>query len=288
MNLAPSIANRPNHDNGPPLPLLENGDRLTQEEFHRRYEAYPDHVKIELIGGTVFKQAPRISGIDPSNVLENGDCLTQEEFHRRYATYPEHIKFELIGGTVFMSSPMKRSHGRYDVKLGTVFDIYESRTPGVETGHNITTILADDFEPQPDSYLRVLEECGGQSHVNEKEYVVGSPELLAEISHSTVSIDLNAKREGYQATGTREYIVVCIEEKKVVWFDFTSDSELEADEGGILRSRVFPGLWVHVPALLELNTIHLLDTLKQGLDSPEHAKFVKSLERKRKKRRTTS
>ena len=40
------------------LPSLENGDRMTQEEFHRRYEAYPDDVKIELIGGTVYVASP--------------------------------------------------------------------------------------------------------------------------------------------------------------------------------------------------------------------------------------
>jgi hypothetical protein len=35
-------------------PLLCNGDRMNQREFHRRYEAYPDDVKFELIGGIVF------------------------------------------------------------------------------------------------------------------------------------------------------------------------------------------------------------------------------------------
>src|SRR5271167_1648111 len=36
------------------LPPLENGDHLTQAEFHRRYEAYPEDAKFELIGGVVF------------------------------------------------------------------------------------------------------------------------------------------------------------------------------------------------------------------------------------------
>src|SRR5262249_48080662 len=37
---------------------LENGDRLTQAEFHRRYEAYPEDVKFELIGGIVYMSSP--------------------------------------------------------------------------------------------------------------------------------------------------------------------------------------------------------------------------------------
>src|SRR5437870_3691569 len=40
-----------------PLPL-HNGDCLTQKEFHRRYETYPEDVKFELIGGIVFMASP--------------------------------------------------------------------------------------------------------------------------------------------------------------------------------------------------------------------------------------
>jgi Uma2 family endonuclease len=38
--------------------LLVNGDRMTQKEFHRRYEAYPDGVKFELVGGIVYMASP--------------------------------------------------------------------------------------------------------------------------------------------------------------------------------------------------------------------------------------
>ncbi len=40
------------------IPLLQNGDRLTQKEFHRRYEAYPEDEKFELIGGIVYMASP--------------------------------------------------------------------------------------------------------------------------------------------------------------------------------------------------------------------------------------
>src|SRR5262249_30104374 len=39
-------------------PILENGDRMTQREFHRRYEEYPEDVKFELIGGVVYMTSP--------------------------------------------------------------------------------------------------------------------------------------------------------------------------------------------------------------------------------------
>ena len=42
----------------PGLPLLENGDHLTQAEFHRRYKEYPEDIKAELIGGIVYMASP--------------------------------------------------------------------------------------------------------------------------------------------------------------------------------------------------------------------------------------
>ena len=40
------------------VPTLVNGDRLSQEEFHRRYEAMPEDFKAELIGGIVYVASP--------------------------------------------------------------------------------------------------------------------------------------------------------------------------------------------------------------------------------------
>src|SRR5437870_4277172 len=41
-----------------PVPLLENGARLSQTEFHIRYAGCPDHVRAELIQGTVYMSSP--------------------------------------------------------------------------------------------------------------------------------------------------------------------------------------------------------------------------------------
>jgi hypothetical protein len=40
------------------VPLLVNGDRLTQPEFHKRYAACPEDEKFELIGGIVYMASP--------------------------------------------------------------------------------------------------------------------------------------------------------------------------------------------------------------------------------------
>jgi Uma2 family endonuclease len=43
----------------PPIPPLREGDRLDQPTFHERYEAMPEHVRAELIGGVVYMASPR-------------------------------------------------------------------------------------------------------------------------------------------------------------------------------------------------------------------------------------
>jgi Uma2 family endonuclease len=40
------------------VPPLENGDRLSRHEFHRRYSAMPEHVRAELIEGVVVMASP--------------------------------------------------------------------------------------------------------------------------------------------------------------------------------------------------------------------------------------
>jgi hypothetical protein len=40
------------------IPPLENGDRLTREEFERRYEAMPPQTRAELIEGVVYISSP--------------------------------------------------------------------------------------------------------------------------------------------------------------------------------------------------------------------------------------
>lgn len=68
-------------------------------------------------------------------------------------------------------------------------------------------------------------------------------------------------------------------DQKLDWFHL-QDSEytlLQPDENGIVRSQVFPGLWLLVPALLTGNLAEVLDTLQVGIHSPEHDCFVRQL-----------
>jgi len=221
-------------------------------------------------------------------LLNNGDRLTQPEFHRRYAAYPKDVKIELIGGTVYMASPMRWPHSGLSSEIGGVLFLYKASTPGVETGDNATVILNLANEPQPDRYLRIADDCGGKSRVNDEEYISGPPELLVEIAHSTVAIDLDQKKSCYAKAGVGEYVVVCVEEKEVFWFDLLRRRQLRRDAKGVIRSRIFPGLWLNVAALLAENSNQLIATLNEGVGSQEHSKFVEKLRRNRAKRQRST
>jgi Uma2 family endonuclease len=146
--------------------------------------------------------------------------MTQAEFHRRYQAYPDDVKFELIGGTVYMTSPLSWPHGIYHEELSFVLGLYRRATPGVEVGLDATAILSEESEPRPDLAIRILPEYGGQSKLNAQKFVTGPPELLAEVAYSSRSIDLNQKKADYRQAGICEYLVLCIEDQTLHWFDF--------------------------------------------------------------------
>jgi Uma2 family endonuclease len=215
-----------------------------------------------------------------SEQLHNGDFMSQKEFHRMYEQMPEDFRAELMDGIVFVKEPSSEEHGVSDLRVGTILDIYQARTPGVRAGHNVTVILGKQDEVQPDVALRILPAHGGQSKDTgrrTKKYILGAPELIVEIAFSSRAIDLHLKRERYVRAGVAEYIVVCIEPNNLYWLDIRNNEELRADSDGILRSRAFPGLWIHESGLLQLEFDPVMDALNEGLKSKEHAEFVKTL-----------
>ncbi|MCA9068554.1 MAG: Uma2 family endonuclease [Planctomycetaceae bacterium] len=209
--------------------------------------------------------------------LHNGDRFSREEFHRVYAQMPKHFQAELIGGIVYVASPLRRRHGTNHLPLGTLFFTYEARTPGVECADNTTVLLGEDSEPQPDLLLRILPDHGGQSTTTEDDYIAGPPELVAEIAHSSRALDLHAKREDYRRYGVQEYLVLCLQENELRWFNLASNEERTADEEGIIRLETFPGLWIHAESLLAKGHSQMMSVLEEGLASEEHAAFAKQL-----------
>ncbi|GBE94696.1 Uma2 family endonuclease [Nostoc cycadae] len=216
--------------------------------------------------------------------LENGDKLTRYEFERRYNATPNVKKAELIEGIVYiMPAALRfRSHGQPHGWILTWLGTYEAATPGVCLGVEPTVRLDLDNEPQPDAVLLIAPEAGGQTRLSEDDYIEGAPELIIEIAASSVAIELHAKKQAYRRNGVKEYIVWQVLEQKLSWFYLEKGEYLELvpDNHGILRSQVFPGLWLAVTELLVGNMLAVLNALQAGLQSPEHQAFVKKLELK--------
>jgi Uma2 family endonuclease len=219
-------------------------------------------------------QSPRILR------LENGDRLTRAEFERRYQGMPDVKKAELIEGIVYMASPVRaRRHGRpHAAMMGWLSD-YWVATAGVDLLDNPTVRLDGENEPQPDACLRIEARCGGRSRISDDDYIEGPPELMVEIAASSASYDLHDKKRAYQRNGVQEYVVWRVENRIIDWFVLEDGLyvKLEVDEDGLLRSRVFPGLWLAVVELIEDDLLGVMERGRMGLESAEYLEFKRGL-----------
>ena len=215
-----------------------------------------------------------------STVLENGDRLTRQEFERRYQALPQIKKAELIEGVVYVPSPLRfEKHAKPHACIIGWLALYSAATPGVDLANNATVRLDWDNEPQPDALLRIATEKGGQSHINEDDYVEGAPELIAEIASSSASYDLHDKLTAYRRNGVQEYIVWQVYDQKLDWFSLQNGQyvNLVPDQEGVIRSQVFPGLNLPVEALLSGNLQQVLEEVQKGIQGEEHKAFVAKL-----------
>ncbi|MBY0525739.1 MAG: Uma2 family endonuclease [Gemmataceae bacterium] len=209
--------------------------------------------------------------------LAPGERLTSDEFHRRYEAMPQLKKAELIEAVVHMPSPVRyRRHGWPSRHLSGWLAVYEAATPGVEGADNTTIRLDLDNEPQPDALLLIDPARGGQARISEDDYIVAAPELVAEVAASSVRYDLNTKLTVYQRSGVRECLVWRVDDHQVDWFVLRGAryEPLARSDDGVLRSEVFPGLWLNADALTRGDLARVLAVLQDGLRTTEHVAFV--------------
>ena len=214
---------------------------------------------------------------DSDQLLEPGHRLTRDEFERRYERMPHVKKAELIEGIVYMPSPVRaRKHGKPHNYLGAWLAVYESETPSVECFDNSTVRLDLDNEPQPDLVLIKSPAKGGHAQVSADDYIEGAPELAVEIVGSSKAYDLHQKKGAYRRNGICEYLAWITGEQRIVWWELREGEyqEMAPDAQGVLKSRVFPGLWLDTKALLKGDMKTVLATLRRGLQSAEHAAFL--------------
>lgn len=214
--------------------------------------------------------------------LNPGDRLSRIEFERRYQAHPEIKKAELIEGVVYMPTPVRHiSHGRPHAHIVGWLTYYCAKTPGVDLSDNATLRLDFENEPQPDALLRLPAALGGKSRVAEDGYLEGTPELIVEIAASSAAYDVHVKKRAYARNGVQEYLAIQTYEQHIDWFalDEGTYQPLPLDEDGLLRSRVFPGLWLDPVAFWAGDLEKMLAVLEQGIRSPEHEAFVARLQK---------
>jgi hypothetical protein len=218
--------------------------------------------------------------IVPIPPLENGDQLTSDEFARRYEAMPHLKKAELIEGIVHMPAAVRfHLHGNPHAYLIGWLVNFDIVTAGVLVGDNTSMKLDVENDSQPDAVLVIDPDFGGQVEFSADDYIVRAPELVAEVSASGASFDLNAKFRMYERAGVREYLVWRVVDREVDWFVRRGKKfeRLTPGDDRILRSEAFPGLWLDAAALVANDMLQVQRVLQQGLAGPEHGDFVDRL-----------
>ncbi len=230
----------------------------------------------ETTPGMVSAGADLESDIPP---LQSGDRMSRAEFERRYHAMGPEVRAELIEGVVFVASPVSKKHSQLHFDLAGWAAYYCGFTPGLEGGSDATVRLDLDNEPQPDILLRISPDHGGRSGTSEDDYFEGAPEFVLEVAASSVSYDLHDKLRVYRRNGVLEYVVWRVRDRALDWFVLREGQfvRLMPSTDGLLRSEVFPGLWLDAQAVLRRDMAAVYRGVQDGLASPEHAAFVAKL-----------
>ncbi len=222
--------------------------------------------------------------------LENGDRLTREVFHRRYEAMGRGVRAELVEGTVYLHnsghipSPVSLEHFAPHAHLIVWAGMYCAKVPALLLVNDGSLLLDGNNEPQPDLFVAIREQFGGQTKLEwhgDKRYVAGAPELVGEVAASTATLDLHAKLRSYERNGAKEYLVALTHGRfEVRWLSLTDGHYqpiIPDASDGLLKSRVFPGLWLDADALLAGDLPKLAIAVERGCATHEHAAFIKQL-----------
>jgi hypothetical protein len=87
----------------------------------------------------------------------------------------------------------------------------------------------------------------------------------------------------YRRNGVCEYVVWRVWDREIDWFVLRASAyeRLQPTADGVLRSEVFPGLWLDAGALIAGDLARAIAIVQQGLASAEHAEFTARLQRLR-------
>ena len=265
------------------IPNLENGDRLTQVEFERRYSASTVK-KAELIEGIVYMASPlRITQHGEPHAFIMGWLLLYRA-----------------------STPGVQLGDNSTVRLDADNEPQPDALLRIEKGGQ--SIISEDgyVEGSPELIVEIAVRPPSGSAVA----LLGETPLLGSIpwlreterglparphcthratcgrkgtrtkrAASSVSIDVHDKLNVYRRNQVQEYLVWRVEDEEIDWFRWKEGNyiQLQSNSEGIICSEVFPGLYLNKEALLTGNLIKVIEVLQRGLSTVDHQNFVKQL-----------
>jgi Uma2 family endonuclease len=210
--------------------------------------------------------------------LLNGDHLTVPEFERRYEALLHDERFELIEGIVVMSPPISSEHGKANSLLDWLLRHYSAATPRTAVAVNTSIRMDGKNEYQPDVMLWI--ESGSMARMaTGASALEGRPELVVEIALSSSSYDRHEKKAVYQRNQVPEYLIWEVMDARIQWFILENGEYILSTgrENGVHCSRIFPGLWLNLRALLDGDDKKAIRILNRGIQSAAHKSFVKQL-----------
>jgi len=222
---------------------------------------------VKVLAGASIVEPVVEAGLQPD--LSNGDHLTSSVFLARYEAMPQVKKAELIQNVVYMASPVSAvHHGEPDNILQGLLFYYAQSVRNTIAATNATVRLGPDDVIQPDALLRKSPAAGGGCTPDAKGYLVGPPELVAEIAASSAAIDLHEKRDSCRRAGVLEYLVWDTSARQIHWWaleDGESYAPIPVTDGRA-TSRGFPGLTLDLAAMVALDGRGALEVLRAALE----------------------
>lgn len=222
-------------------PRLVAGDRLTRQEFERRYKAMPDVKKAELIEGVVYMPSPVRH---PEHGRPHSTMVTWLGVYRAYTPLID-----------ISDNATVRMDGINEPQPDALLFIDRKAIGGQKVG---------GASISPDSYIEGAPELVAEVAASTASY---------DLHDKFQAFQRNGVRE-YIVWSVEDGKIDWFRLRGGKYV------RLRPDASGIIRSSAFPGLWLNVDAMLADDLARVLADLQEGLKSKEHAAFVKKLARK--------
>jgi Uma2 family endonuclease len=223
------------------LPPLVAGDRLTQPEFHARYEQMPPGVKCELIGGVVYVEE---DGSVPSPLkLRHGESSTG---------------LAMAFGIYRAATPGVSAAENTAAILGRDDEPQPDLLLYIKSDYSGRTRVEDGWlVGPPELIIEVADTTKTKDRV----------EKLAQYDRAEVA--------EYVILALRPDLIYAYVRGPV------GLQPVAIDRDAVYRSTTFPGVWLDIQALLKDDSAMVIATVQRGLASPEHAEFVARLQQAR-------